>query len=109
MSDKITYPFPKFNSCTVDVWEWIHDFIPHFIMDVITYTYCDQSYIMLVKGGPGVKEVAHCVVVMFMGNIHMSLFVNCMHLINVYVETCICKYDRQKSPTYKCDEYKFTA
>ena len=35
--DKITYPFPNFNGCTVEVCEWISNFIPHFIMDVITY------------------------------------------------------------------------
>ena len=32
--DEITYPFPNFNGCTVEVWEWISKFIPHFIMDV---------------------------------------------------------------------------
>ena len=37
MWDEITYPFPNFNGCTVEVWEWINNFIPHFIMDVITY------------------------------------------------------------------------
>ena len=35
--DEISYPFPNFNSCTVEVWEWISNFIPHFTMDVITY------------------------------------------------------------------------
>ena len=35
--DEITYPFPNFNGCTVEVWEWKSNFIPHFIMDVITY------------------------------------------------------------------------
>ena len=33
----ISYAFPNFNSCTVAVWEWIINFIPHFILDVITY------------------------------------------------------------------------
>ena len=28
--DKITYPFPNFNGATVEVWEWINNFIPHF-------------------------------------------------------------------------------
>ena len=37
MWDQITYPFPNFNGCTVEVWEWISNFIPHFIRDVITY------------------------------------------------------------------------
>ena len=27
--DKTTYPFPNFNGCTVEVWEWINNFIPH--------------------------------------------------------------------------------
>ena len=27
--DEITYPFPNFNGATVDVWEWISNFIPH--------------------------------------------------------------------------------
>ena len=29
MWDEITYPFPNFNSCTVEVWEWISNFITH--------------------------------------------------------------------------------
>ena len=34
--EEITYPFPNFNGCTIEVWEWISYFILHFIMDVIT-------------------------------------------------------------------------
>ena len=34
---EITYPFPNVNGCTVEVWEWICKFIPHFMMDVIIY------------------------------------------------------------------------
>ena len=37
MWDEIIYPFPNFNGCTIEVWEWISNFTPHFIMDVITY------------------------------------------------------------------------
>ena len=33
--DEITYPFPNFNRWTAEVWEWISNFIPHFIMDII--------------------------------------------------------------------------
>ena len=29
MWDEITYPSPNFNGCTVEVWEWISNFIPH--------------------------------------------------------------------------------
>ena len=38
---EIIYPFPNFNSCTIEVWKWISNFIPHFIMDAITDPYCD--------------------------------------------------------------------
>ena len=30
-----TYSFLNFNGCTVEVWEWISNFIPHFMMRVI--------------------------------------------------------------------------
>ena len=29
--DEITYPFLNFNDCTVEVYEWISNFVPHFI------------------------------------------------------------------------------
>ena len=35
--DEITYQFPNFNGSTVEVWEWINNFITHFIMDDISY------------------------------------------------------------------------
>ena len=35
--DGITYPFPNFNSATVETREWISNFISHFIEHVITY------------------------------------------------------------------------
>ena len=34
---EITYPFPNFNGCTVEVWKWVSNFIPHFMKDVIIY------------------------------------------------------------------------
>ena len=37
MLDVITYPFPNFNGSTAEVWEWISNFIPHFIMDAIIH------------------------------------------------------------------------
>ena len=59
MWDEITIPFPKFNGCTVEVWEWISTFTPHFLMDVITYPAWDLSQTMLVNGpGPQVVKAA---------------------------------------------------
>ena len=37
MCDGITYPFLNFNGCTIEVYEWISNFIPHFTGHVITY------------------------------------------------------------------------
>ena len=37
MWDKIIWPFPNFNGCTVEVWEWTSNFIPHLTMYAITY------------------------------------------------------------------------
>ena len=35
MWDKITYPFANLNGYTVEVWEWISNLNPQFIMNVI--------------------------------------------------------------------------
>ena len=35
---EITYPFSNINGKTIEVWEWISNFIPHFTGHVITYT-----------------------------------------------------------------------
>ena len=51
--DEITYPFLNFNGCTVEVLEWISDFISHLTEHVITYPCWDWSSTMLVKGAPG--------------------------------------------------------
>ena len=37
MWDEISYSFPKFNDITVKVCEWTTIFIPHFLMNVITF------------------------------------------------------------------------
>ena len=49
MHDEITHPFPNFNGCTVEVWESISNFIPHFTGHVITYIHAEIKA-MLVKG-----------------------------------------------------------
>ena len=41
--DEITYPFPNFNGTTVEIWELISNFIPHFTGRVITYPCRDKS------------------------------------------------------------------
>ena len=37
MGDEITYPVLNFNGYTVEVYEWISNFVPFFIMDVIIH------------------------------------------------------------------------
>ena len=39
--DGIIYPFRNFNGCTVEVWEWISNFIPHFTRYVNIYPFWD--------------------------------------------------------------------
>ena len=41
--DEIIHPFPNFSGAAVEVWEWIHKFIPHFTGYVITYPCWDLS------------------------------------------------------------------
>ena len=40
------------NGCTFEVWEMINNFIPRYIMDVVTYSWWDLSYSLLLKRGP---------------------------------------------------------
>ena len=39
--DEIIHPFPNFHGSIVEGWEWMSNFIPHFIVDVIIYQYID--------------------------------------------------------------------
>ena len=43
MWNKITYPFPNFNSTVIEVWKLISNFIPHFTGHVVTYPCWDYS------------------------------------------------------------------
>ena len=37
IQDEITYPFPNFNGCTVEVWEWLSNFNHTALRGKITY------------------------------------------------------------------------
>ena len=56
MWNEITFPFPNFNGATIEVWEWVSNFIPHFTGHVIDHPYWNQSQFMLVKGALGAKD-----------------------------------------------------
>ena len=43
--DEITYPFSNFNGGTVEVWDWMCNFIPRFIMEVITYSWAKLIHV----------------------------------------------------------------
>ena len=51
---EIMYPLSNFNVVTVEVWEWISNFIAHFMMDVITHPCWDWSLFMLKAKDPKV-------------------------------------------------------
>ena len=50
--DEITYPFPNFNG-TVEVWEWVSNFIQHFITDVIACKWLKLNHVS--DMGTGIK------------------------------------------------------
>ena len=50
MWDEITYPLPNFSGGAVEAWDWLSNFTPHIIMDVITFPFWDESQAMVVKG-----------------------------------------------------------
>ena len=66
MWDEITYPFPYFIGATVEVWELISYFIPHFTRHVITYPY----WLVLLAGQP---EITLIVVLHFCHVVIISL------------------------------------
>ena len=39
--NEMTYTLPNFSGCTVEVWEWISNFIPHFTGHMIAYSCWD--------------------------------------------------------------------
>ena len=47
--DEITYTFSNFNRTTIEVLEWMSNFIPHFTGHMITYPCWDLSVSMLVE------------------------------------------------------------
>ena len=62
--DETTYPCLNFNGCTVEVQELISNFIPHFMIDVITYPCWDLIQTMLIKGATWWKKVEMTVIQM---------------------------------------------
>ena len=88
MWDEIIHPSPNFNGATVEVWEWMSNFIPHFTWHVVTYitymlgleplmtrnwitTYPNFHGIRIVKEQSSVKMVSRMVLLfMFLLWIH---------------------------------------
>ena len=42
--EEITYSFSNINGLTFEIWEWINNSIPHFMIGVITYPCWDWNY-----------------------------------------------------------------
>ena len=51
--DEITYPFPKFNGCTAEVWEWISKFTSPLYNDCDYLSMLGLQLNHVSKGGPG--------------------------------------------------------
>ena len=37
--DEVTYPFPSFHVCTLEVWAWTNNFTSHFARNVLSFDY----------------------------------------------------------------------
>ena len=51
--DEMTFQFLNINCATVDVWQWICNFIQHFTGHMVSYPCWDFSQSVLVKQAPG--------------------------------------------------------
>ena len=59
MWGEITYPYPNFNGCTVEVWEWKSNLISHFTGLVITYPCWDLGFKSIhVSKGQSIQELS---------------------------------------------------
>ena len=45
----MTFPFPNFNGYSVEVWEWMSNFNPHFEIDIIIYL-CHRTWTLIYMG-----------------------------------------------------------
>ena len=80
--DEITYPFPNFNGCTVEVGDWISNVIAHIIMDDITYPCClmDPNFAITVPADDQAPfstrsvmiTLTHCGLATPYGDIHLG-------------------------------------
>ena len=80
MWEDITFLFPNFNGCTVEVWEWISNFISHFTEHVITYPCLGLKLNYVSKRSPGVaielsrdRVIVSLFVSIFMWKMYFSL------------------------------------
>ena len=62
MWDVITYPIPNTVGCTVEVWEWVSNFIPHLIRHVNIYPGYGNTMFMKGPGQHGSPTTFWCTV-----------------------------------------------
>ena len=70
--DEIVYPIPNYTGCPIDVWEWISNFIPHFILgDYLSMLGLKSNHVSIrtliwnnkintSKSTNGTKQIFHC-------------------------------------------------
>ena len=107
--DKITNSFPNFNCATVEAWEWLSDFIPHFTGDVITYPYLraerrqpDRDYKLIWSG------LCWCVSYRLIARLRSDLRICSLwsakqifkNHVGLYSQLCVCAYPS----TFRCQD-----
>ena len=91
MWDEFTYPLP-----TVEVWEWISNLIPHFIVDVITYPWITPI--------SNLAEVCNCV---SCGDIIMIIYL--MSGWMIWWNACVLRSHHSKQASYLIIRHGFVA
>ena len=76
MCYQITYSFPNFNGCTVEVWDCINNLIPRLTGHVITYPYLDYSESMSVKGPQDCFPDTDCTKNFVIDSTYMSIHIH---------------------------------
>ena len=80
--DEITYQFSNFNGCAVEILEWISNFTPYFIIDIITYCPACRTTLVATRFRVAVIcpiiQVPHCIRVFF----YFVWFVFINHIFN---------------------------
>ena len=95
LCDEITYPFPNFNGFTVEVWEWICDFVPHNLTYEDDLSMLRLKLIHVSKSGPRCLPMLLSVC-SYYGDVIMSAMVSQITVVSFVCSTVCSGADQRK-------------